>query len=47
MEQQHTTLPLEETAVQDLASRLRGELLRPGDASYEQAHRVYNGMINK
>ncbi len=47
MEQQHTTLPLEETAVQDLASRLRGALLRPGDADYAQACRVYNAMINK
>ena len=47
MEQQQTTVALEETAVQELASHLRGALLRPGDAGYEQALRVYNGMIDK
>jgi FAD/FMN-containing dehydrogenase len=47
MEQQHTPVALEETAVQELASHLRGTLLRPGDAGYEQARQVYNAMINK
>ncbi len=47
MEQQNTTVTLEETGVQDLASHLRGSLLRPSDAGYEQACRVYNGMIEK
>src|SRR5713226_9667998 len=47
MEQQITTVALEETAVQELASHLRGALHRPGDAGYEQALRVYNGMIEK
>jgi FAD/FMN-containing dehydrogenase len=47
MEQQNTSIALEETAVQDLVSHLRGALLRPGDADYVQACRVYNGMINK
>src|SRR5436309_9778635 len=47
MEQQQTTVALEETAVQELASHLRGALLRPGDAGYEQALRVYNGMLDK
>src|SRR5438105_8128486 len=47
MEQQQTTVALEETAVQELASHLRGALLRPGDAGYEQALLVYNGMIDK
>ncbi len=47
IEQQHTPVTLEETAVQELASHLRGTLLRPGDAGYEQARQVYNGMINK
>jgi len=47
MEQQHTKVALEETAVQELASHLRGALLHPGDVGYEQARAVYNGMINK
>src|SRR5258707_3252916 len=47
LEQQHTSIALEETAVQELASRMRGALVRPGDADYEQAARVYNGMIDK
>ena len=47
LEKQNTTVALEETAVQELVSRMRGELLRPGDAGYEQARQVYNGMIDK
>src|SRR5713226_10783193 len=47
MEQQHTSIALEETAVQELASCLRGALLRPGEVFYEQARQVYNAMINK
>src|SRR5436190_17508110 len=47
MEQQHTSIALEETVVQELVSRMRGELLRPSDAGYEQAIQVYNGMIEK
>src|SRR5215472_6683270 len=45
--EQHTPIDLEETAVQELASRLRGILLRPGEAGYEEARQVYNAMINK
>src|SRR5436305_8791652 len=47
MEQQNTTVTLEETAIQELASHLRGTLLRPSDVGYEQARQVYNAMINK
>lgn len=47
IEQQHTPVTLEETEVQELAAHLRGTLLRPNDAGYEQARAVYNGMINK
>jgi len=47
MEQQHTRVALDKTAVQELASQLRGTLLRHGDAGYEEARRVYNGMIDK
>src|SRR5215471_10089963 len=47
IEKQNTTVALEETTVQELVSRMRGELFRPGDAGYEEARQVYNGMINK
>ena len=47
LEQQNTPVALEETEVQELVSRLRGELLRPSDAGYEQACQVYNAMIEK
>src|SRR5256886_3919353 len=47
LEQQNTPVALEETAIQELVSRMLGELLRPSDAGYEQAIRVYNGMIEK
>jgi FAD/FMN-containing dehydrogenase len=39
--------PLEETAVQELAANLRGELLRREDASYDAARLVFNGMIDR
>src|SRR5437870_13480786 len=38
---------LEEAAVQDLATGLRGPLLRPGDAGYDEARKVWNGMIDR
>ncbi len=47
LEQQHIPVTLEETVVQELVSHLRGALLRPGDAGYEQACQVYNGMIDR
>ncbi len=47
IEQERTPVALEETTVQELAARLRGALLRPGEAGYEQARPVYNGMIDK
>src|SRR5213595_2865576 len=47
LEQQNTPVALEETAIQELVSRMRGELLRPSDAGYEQAIQVYNCMIEK
>jgi FAD/FMN-containing dehydrogenase len=37
----------EETAVQGLKTRVRGELIRPTDGAYEAARKVYNGMIDK
>ncbi|HLI89894.1 MAG TPA: FAD-binding oxidoreductase, partial [Ktedonobacteraceae bacterium] len=47
IEERNTAVTLDETAVQELASRLRGALIRRGDAGYEQARQVYNGMIDR
>ncbi len=33
--------------IQNLAAALRGRLLRPGNADYEEARQVYNAMIDK
>src|SRR5579859_4241724 len=41
------TATLDETAVQDLATRVRGEVIRPSDPHYDEARKVYNGMIDK
>ena len=38
---------LDERAVVDLQSKLRGALIRPGDARYEEARHVYNAMIDR
>jgi hypothetical protein len=38
---------LQEAAVDALQARLRGHLIRPGDADYEDARRVHNGMIDR
>jgi len=32
---------------QQVRGRLRGELILPGDAAYDSARKVYNGMIDK
>ncbi len=33
--------------VQELKANLRGELIQPGDKGYDDARKVYNGMIDK
>src|ERR1043165_7052948 len=38
---------LEEGPVQEFAAGLRGPLLRPGNAGYDDARRVWNGMIDR
>jgi FAD/FMN-containing dehydrogenase len=34
-------------SVEQLRNRFRGEIVRPGDAGYESARKVYNGMIDR
>jgi FAD/FMN-containing dehydrogenase len=42
-----TGTALDKEAVGSLAGRLRGELIRPDDPGYDQARRVWNGMIDR
>ncbi|HEY7778885.1 MAG TPA: FAD-binding oxidoreductase [Ktedonobacterales bacterium] len=47
MVSQPATVTLAEAAVDELKSRVRGDLIQPGDAGYEEARKVYNGMIDR
>jgi FAD/FMN-containing dehydrogenase len=38
---------LNDTAVQEFNNTLRGELIRRGDASYDESRKVYNGMHDR
>jgi FAD/FMN-containing dehydrogenase len=38
---------LGEAVVERFANRLRGELLRPDDTAYEEARKIWNGLIDK
>lgn len=38
---------LDELVIGDFAARLRGELLRKGDAGYDEHRKVWNGMIDR
>src|SRR3954454_21879790 len=44
---QATGTTLDEIAVQNFTALLRGELIHPGDAGYDAARQLYNGMIDK
>ena len=46
LEETKTTV-VEESVVAGLQSQLRGEVLQPGDESYDEARKVWNGMIDK
>ena len=39
--------PLDASAVQALASTLRGPVIQPGDSPYEEARSVRNGLIDR
>jgi FAD/FMN-containing dehydrogenase len=38
---------LDPKTLQEFAMHLRGELIQPGDAAYDEARRVFNGMIDR
>jgi len=38
---------MNESRVQELRAKLRGELITPTDLTYETARRVYNAMIDR
>ncbi len=38
---------LNEDSIAELKRSLRGRLIQPGDADYDDARKVYNGMIHK
>jgi len=38
---------LDKQVVSDFKGSLRGELIQPGDAGYDEARQLYNGMIDK
>ena len=42
-----TQVKLDETAVLELESSLRGDLLRPEDPSYDEQRRIWNGSISR
>jgi FAD/FMN-containing dehydrogenase len=41
------TAAIEDSVFEALRESVRGEVLRPGDAGYDQARRVHNGMIDR
>jgi len=42
-----STVAVEASAVEQLAGSIRGELIQPGDAGYDQARTVWNAMIDR
>src|SRR2546427_7671913 len=38
---------LNENSIADFKANLRGQLIQPGDNDYDDARKVYNGMIHK
>jgi FAD/FMN-containing dehydrogenase len=42
-----TLLDIDPGAISALAGQVRGRVLRPGDGGFEEARRVWNGMIDR
>ena len=42
-----TDIFLDEATVQEFKARVRGPLIRPGDAGYDDARKIFNGMIDR
>lgn len=38
---------LAQQTIDEFRAQLRGELIQPGDSTYDEARKVYNGMIDK
>lgn len=47
MAQAQTKVALDTVAVENFSAQLRGSLIQPADPRYEEARKVYNGMIDK
>lgn len=47
IKERRKSAPLAEDRIGDLRTQLRGELILPGDIGYDEARKVYNGMIDK
>jgi FAD/FMN-containing dehydrogenase len=45
--QEKKTAVIEESVVAGLQARMRGELIQSGDESYDEARKIWNGMIDK
>lgn len=38
---------LDDGIISEFSNRFRGELIRPGDGNYDEARKIWNGMINR